>query len=874
MPEHVLNWADVGPDGLFVTGTGSDAVGIGVTSGINTQSQSAETRHDGTPEADALWVDGLQSRVTTQIIFEKPVQNIAFEVFNLDQETGSWDNRLTILATNATGAQVPVSYGNLDGLHSVTGPIVDADGNASTGVETTGADDSVSVSVTGPIVALEFVFEPGESAGVTGTFGIGNIGFDSAPDTPGVVDGTVGDDTINIYYTDSDNDSVTAGDDIIRADAGNDSIDADGGNDRIFGEDGNDTISAGDGNDTIFGGDGADSVELGAGNDIFFGGDGDDWVNGDVGNDVLHGGAGDDFLRGSFGEDTIYSGGAGEGDDYLWGGYRDDRFVFEDGFGNDTVEGESIDETFGDVLDLTRITGDLTLDLRDPTEGTGSLSVGSDTAIYNEIEHILLGQGTNTILLADGSGNDTITGFRVPTENPDGSFTTKDLLDVSLVTRDYGTTPITVRDITVGDDGSGNAVLQFPYGDTLTLEGVPPSAFDDPAIFEAMGVPENPDGIITGTDGDDFIYSGYAGDNDGDRVDNDDALLSGETGDDDIIVAGAGADLIFSGNAQDEVFAGDGNDIVFGGLGDDQLFGEADNDDLYGNEGNDTLDGGDGNDTLTGGDGADLLLGGAGDDEFLGATVGDTVVGGEGDGDTLDLTGYAPFRVHYDVGTTSSGRVDFLNSSGGVDGSMTFAGIETVIACFTQDTLIASAKGHMPVQDLRVDDRVLTRDHGYQGIRWIGQRNLDADELAENPQWYPVTIAKGALGNGLPDRETSFSPNHRVLFSGPQASLCFGEPEVLVAAKHLIGLQGVSQPTVSSTTYWHILFDRHELVLSNNAWTESFQPGSYVMNGLEEHQRQEIFELFPELRCDIAENSFEASRRVLTRHEAKLLLAQ
>ncbi len=876
MPEHILDWASVGPNGLYTAGTGPSAIGVGVVSSYNSDGQTAETRSDGTPTQNGLWVDGLTTGVTTQLVFEAPVQNLSFEIYNIDQNTGVWDDRLTVFATDATGAQVPVSFSDLDGLHSASGNVVDADGNASTGIETSGADDSVSVSITGPITALTFVFEPGESATETGTFGIGNIGLDSAPLSDDIVDGTSGDDTINIFYTDADGDMVTSGDDIIRAAEGNDSIDADAGNDRIYGEDGNDTIFAGTGHDTIFGGDGADSVEMGSGNDIFFGGEGDDWVNGDIGNDVLHGGTGNDFLRGSFGEDTIHSGGAGDGDDYLWGGYRDDRFVFQDGFGNDTVEGESIDETIGDTLDLTRVTSALTIDLTSSIEGTGTFTDGVDTANYNEIEHILLADGNNTIKLGDGSGNDTISGFRVPTDNGDGTYTAIDTLDVTEVTRDFGTTPITVRDIVVSDDGSGNAVLTFPYGDTLTLDGVPPSAFDDPEIFESMGVPEDPDGIVTGTGEDDLIFVGYDGDNDGDRIDNDDALLPGEFGNDDIVVAGAGNDLVFSAFGQDEVFGGLGNDILFGGEGHDALYGEDDNDDLYGEAGNDTLDGGIGDDTLTGGAGADVLIGGAGSDDFLGATIGDAVFGGDGVGETdsLDLTGYGPFKVVYDDGSTTSGRVDFLDSGGTVLGNMTFEGIENIVACFTTGTLLTTPRGSVPIEDMTVGNRVLTRDHGFQRIRWIGHRDVGPSEFETHAHWQPVCIQQGALGEGLPNRDTLFSPNHRVLLCGAQAMLYFGEGEVLVPAKHLIGMQGVTAAEVEEITYWHILFDCHELVLSNNAWTESFQPGSYVMNALEEEQRREIFELFPELEGADAKDLFRSSRRTLTRTEAMVFHTQ
>ncbi|MBU2942304.1 Hint domain-containing protein [Shimia thalassica] len=205
---------------------------------------------------------------------------------------------------------------------------------------------------------------------------------------------------------------------------------------------------------------------------------------------------------------------------------------------------------------------------------------------------------------------------------------------------------------------------------------------------------------------------------------------------------------------------------------------------------------------------------------------------------------------------------------------MTFEGIENIVACFTTGTLLTTPRGSVPIEDMTVGNRVLTRDHGFQRIRWIGHRDVGPGEFETHAHWQPVCIQQGALGEGLPNRDTLFSPNHRVLLCGAQAMLYFGEGEVLVPAKHLIGMQGVTAAEVEEITYWHILFDCHELVLSNNAWTESFQPGSYVMNALEEEQRREIFELFPELEGADAKDLFRSSRRTLTRTEAMVFHTQ
>lgn len=167
--------------------------------------------------------------------------------------------------------------------------------------------------------------------------------------------------------------------------------------------------------------------------------------------------------------------------------------------------------------------------------------------------------------------------------------------------------------------------------------------------------------------------------------------------------------------------------------------------------------------------------------------------------------------------------------------------------CFTPGTAIATRTGERAVEDLRVGDRVITRDNGIQEIRWAGRRALDYGQLAAAGHLRPVLIAKGSLGHGLPERDMLVSPNHRVLVPSDRTMLPFAEHEVLVAAKHLIDNRLIRPVQALGVTYVHFLCDRHEVVLADGIWAEAFQPGDYSLNGLGNAQRSEILELFPEL---------------------------
>jgi Hint domain len=219
---------------------------------------------------------------------------------------------------------------------------------------------------------------------------------------------------------------------------------------------------------------------------------------------------------------------------------------------------------------------------------------------------------------------------------------------------------------------------------------------------------------------------------------------------------------------------------------------------------------------------------------------------------------------HRDLGKAQAGMPDLqAAATAGIDRSVT--------PCFTQGTLIATPRGEMPAELLRAGDKVVTRDNGIQTIRWVGQNMLSWRDLQMFSHLKPVLIREGSLGDGLPERDMMVSPNHRILVSNDRTALHFDEPEVLVAAKHLVGGLGLREVDSFGTTYIHFLFDRHEVLLSNGCWSESFQPDDYTLKGLGNAQRSEILELFPELKTPKETKRFGDARRILTPAEARLL---
>ncbi|WP_246175240.1 Hint domain-containing protein [Paracoccus limosus] len=171
--------------------------------------------------------------------------------------------------------------------------------------------------------------------------------------------------------------------------------------------------------------------------------------------------------------------------------------------------------------------------------------------------------------------------------------------------------------------------------------------------------------------------------------------------------------------------------------------------------------------------------------------------------------------------------------------------------CFRHGTLIRTERGDIAVEHLRVGDRVMTRDNGPQVLRWIGRKALDGDQLRLFAQLRPVRIRAGALGRDMPRRDLHLSQQHRVLVGSRIAERIFGRNEVLVAAKHLLALPGIERDdSLQPLEYYHLLFDRHEILFSEGAQTESLFTGPEALRAIDAAARAEIVALFPELAAE------------------------
>lgn len=181
------------------------------------------------------------------------------------------------------------------------------------------------------------------------------------------------------------------------------------------------------------------------------------------------------------------------------------------------------------------------------------------------------------------------------------------------------------------------------------------------------------------------------------------------------------------------------------------------------------------------------------------------------------------------------------------------------LLCFAKGAQIATLDGIRLVEDLRIGDMIPTRDDGPLPIGWIGSRTI-----FPRPGQHPIEFAPSAIGN---TSALQVSPQHRVLITGWQAELLFGCNELLVPAKAMVNDTNIRPVDLAAVTYYHVMFDRHTLLLSNGCWTESLLYSAESMAGLTLQQRDEIENLFP----DLAPTGYEACTPFLKMREGTTL---
>lgn len=185
----------------------------------------------------------------------------------------------------------------------------------------------------------------------------------------------------------------------------------------------------------------------------------------------------------------------------------------------------------------------------------------------------------------------------------------------------------------------------------------------------------------------------------------------------------------------------------------------------------------------------------------------------------LDGTTFYVFGADADY--TSNSNLMFVS-----DGNPTFdAALEAQIvansrpsltaqtACFATGTLISTPDGEGAVEDLQVNDPIMTAGGSANYIKWIGRRTRRTCFDASGLQ--PVRIGKAALGHGLPHRDLIVTADHGMVIDG-----------YVINASALVNSATIqSVPTAELEDHfivYHIETENHEAIFANGAPAETF----------------------------------------------------
>ncbi len=184
--------------------------------------------------------------------------------------------------------------------------------------------------------------------------------------------------------------------------------------------------------------------------------------------------------------------------------------------------------------------------------------------------------------------------------------------------------------------------------------------------------------------------------------------------------------------------------------------------------------------------------------------------------------------------------------------------------CFVVGTQIDTPDGPRPIEEIKPGDWVLTYDGPPAQVRWAGRVKVRADA-----NHAPVCIPAGLLGNRV---EVRVSPQHRLLITGWQAELLFGQPEVLVPAKHVVrpGLAYRDKKT-RFVDYVHLAFDAHEMLISENLISESYEVGPQGLRALSPEAQAELNRLFPDAINGMRPHLGTSKRPTLSAFEGRVL---
>jgi hypothetical protein len=142
--------------------------------------------------------------------------------------------------------------------------------------------------------------------------------------------------------------------------------------------------------------------------------------------------------------------------------------------------------------------------------------------------------------------------------------------------------------------------------------------------------------------------------------------------------------------------------------------------------------------------------------------------------------------------------------------------MSNVVTCFLKGTLIWTPSGETRVEDLRVNDLVVTASGGATSIQWVWRRRFEREPGQKwDQKIVPIRVARSALGPNTPHRDLYLSRYHCLYLDG-----------VLIPAVDLVNNSSITRVDIEDLKeieYFHIKLDRHSVIYAEGAACETLQ---------------------------------------------------
>jgi Hint domain/Subtilase family len=172
---------------------------------------------------------------------------------------------------------------------------------------------------------------------------------------------------------------------------------------------------------------------------------------------------------------------------------------------------------------------------------------------------------------------------------------------------------------------------------------------------------------------------------------------------------------------------------------------------------------------------------------------------------------YAPDLTITSVNTNGNPIQDALGNNVDFTAAIGAAAGVAVVACFAAGTRIATIGGDVPVEALRIGDRVIRAQGGCERIVSIRNRRIICAQHPRPNMVWPVRVRAHSFGRGLPRRDLYLSPDHALYLD-----------RVLVPVKYLVDGERIEPVPCEAVTYFHVELPRHDVLLAEGLPAESY----------------------------------------------------